>query len=228
MWYAVCGAIGSELVFRLIVMWKSRLSDADDEVNEVLWTNDLTQVCRESHKTKVAPCNTPYCFIRNMNRVVEIIDNAQHTIDLSMYIFTMVDIAESFFRAHKRGVKIRIICDESMVYSSGSQIMDLNKVGIPVRFQTSASMLMHHKFCICDGHTNLDIFKMSKKKTIPILITGSANWTFQGFASNWDNLIVTSNRVLVKEFESEFERTWELFNNNKNWSCDSDPQDTTA
>lgn len=46
-----------------------------------------------------------------------------------------------------------------------------------------------------------------KKVKLPsqgMLMTGSCNWTMQGFTGNWENIIVTSNTELVKEFQREF------------------------
>lgn len=39
-----------------------------------------------------------------------------------------------------------------------------------------------------------------------ICITGSCNWTMQGFAGNWENIIITSDPAIVKPFRREFDR----------------------
>lgn len=53
-----------------------------------------------------------------------------------------------------------------------------------------------------------------KKRYIPengICITGSCNWTMQGFSSNWENIIVTNNNIIVSRFRQEFDRIWSDF-----------------
>lgn len=44
-----------------------------------------------------------------------------------------------------------------------------------------------------------------------ICITGSCNWTMQGFASNWENILITSHKKVVESFRREFERIWNDF-----------------
>lgn len=44
-----------------------------------------------------------------------------------------------------------------------------------------------------------------------VLITGSCNWTMQGFSGNWENVIVTSNRILVDRFKQEYLRIYNDF-----------------
>ena len=56
--------------------------------------------------------------------------------------------------------------------------------------------LMHHKFAIVDGTT---------------LITGSFNWTMQALMGNKENVIITSDTLLVQPFYTEFEKLWAEF-----------------
>lgn len=55
-----------------------------------------------------------------------------------------------------------------------------------------------------------------EKKTITIpeggiCITGSCNWTMQGLAGNWENIIITSHPTIVTAFRREFDRIWQDF-----------------
>lgn len=67
--------------------------------------------------------------------------------------------------------------------------------GIAIKMQYSDNM-MHHKFAIVDGD---------------ILISGSTNWTMSAFFGNFDNILITNQRSLVKPFVSEFQKLWEVF-----------------
>lgn len=53
--------------------------------------------------------------------------------------------------------------------------------------------LMHHKFAIIDRE---------------VILTGSTNWTMQALHGNWDNVIITNQRVFVEPFVKEFDRMW--------------------
>lgn len=55
---------------------------------------------------------------------------------------------------------------------------------------------------------------LEKKRYIPkngICITGSCNWTMQGFTANWENIIVTNNNIIVSRFREEYDRIWSDF-----------------
>lgn len=77
---------------------------------------------------------------------------------------------------------------------------------------------MHHKFCIIDSPQRNDaIFKKQNKaaKRYPtrgLVMTGSLNWTMQGFGGNWENILITSNAEYVRNYSEEFERIWNSFN----------------
>lgn len=44
-----------------------------------------------------------------------------------------------------------------------------------------------------------------------VLITGSCNWTMQGFAGNWENVVFTSHESLIRRFQGEFNGIWADF-----------------
>lgn len=69
-----------------------------------------------------------------------------------------------------------------------------------------------------NGSLSSDTRKNSPKSTVTIpeqgiCITGSCNWTMQGFASNWENVILTSNKIMINAFRQEFDRIWQDFRN---------------
>ena len=92
-----------------------------------------------------------------------------------------------------RGVKVRLIVDDSNVGVQGSMVGAFRAKGAFVRSKHS-SFLMHHKFCIVDN-----------KK----LISGSFNWTMQAVMGNKENVIVTEDPKLVRGFVQEFEELWQ-------------------
>ncbi|XP_073831237.1 mitochondrial cardiolipin hydrolase zuc [Musca autumnalis] len=170
-----------------------------------------------SPKKSQMDCSNPFCAAYNVGRLLEFIDSAKYSLDLAMYTFTSYDLAQAFNRALKRGVLIRIMSDHEMAYSSGSQIIPLTKAGVPIRCNSN-TMFMHHKFCIIDSPQRNDaIFKKLNKSTKRchtrgIVLTGSLNWTMQGFGGNWENILITSNPEYVRSYEEEFERMWNAFN----------------
>ncbi|XP_067641845.1 mitochondrial cardiolipin hydrolase isoform X2 [Eurosta solidaginis] len=241
----------SEIVYRGYLYVRENLwrrDASDDEIAEVIWTNELTQSCAGGHVLKtqsdgkgptqpesptngmienghvaklpspsVSPtCQNRFCAAKNVGRLIALIDQARYTIDLAMYTFTSYDLSQAFLRAIRRGVSVRIISDNEMVYSSGSQIITLTKAGVPVRCPLT-TMLMHHKFCLLDGPKRArlvlaNINKTYDTKTVKgVVMSGSLNWTMQGFGGNWENIVISSNKQLVEQFEEEFQRMWLAF-----------------
>lgn len=88
--------------------------------------------------------------------------------------------------------------------------------GVPIRCNKN-TMFMHHKFCIIDAPQRIEAIFKKQKKVAPkgytrgIMLTGSLNWTMQGFGGNWENILVTSNTEYVRSYTEEFERMWNAF-----------------
>lgn len=180
------------------------------EVNEVWFTRGpINRKCILAQHINIDE------ILRSINMIVYLIDSAKHTINLCMYIFTNADIGNALKRAHNRGVKIRIVMDHSMEKSSNSRVAFLSEIFIPVRIE---KITMHHKFCVIDapGSGNLDLKttwepKSLKRFDIPangLLITGSCNFTMEALTSNHENIIVTSNKMLVDKYLEQFEIIW--------------------
>ncbi|XP_055712714.1 mitochondrial cardiolipin hydrolase [Phlebotomus papatasi] len=158
------------------------------------------------------------------------IDTAKFSIDLAIYVITCMEVAEALGRARNRGVRVRVIADNSLAHSTGSQIGVMMKY-FPVLLFNCADGLMHHKFCLIDAPPldppQMDtVFGGSVRSALKcvskwfqcesareceengILITGSLNWTMRGSTSNFENVIITTSSALIREFQSEFENIW--------------------
>ncbi|MGV7107008.1 phospholipase D-like domain-containing protein [Flavobacterium sp. U410] len=121
--------------------------------------------------------------IRNI--IIENINNANAEILIAVAWFTDTLIINSLEDAVKRGVKISIIFfDDKINNKELFKNLYYSKSDIKV-----SKKLMHHKFCIIDGHT---------------VINGSYNWTFNA-SSNDENIQVSRfNYGLVQSFKGEF------------------------
>ena len=64
--------------------------------------------------------------------------------------------------------------------------------GSQVRSRPSP-FLMHHKFALVDGKR---------------LLAGSFNWTMKAAMGNRENVVVTTDRKIVRAFKEEFQRLW--------------------
>lgn len=162
------------------------------EVHEVIMFSDEGLISNKHNRNSVNP---------QMDRVLYYLNLPQHTLDVCMYVLTNPEICNVLLKL--RRVKVRLIVDAEMAFTSKSFFNRLHRQCVDVRWMKSAN-IMHHKFCLIDASTDID-------GVVPLLMTGSLNWTKQGMHGNYENVCVTSQRELVEGYKREFERLWVLF-----------------
>ncbi len=124
--------------------------------------------------------------------IIKNINQAQASINITMYIFTDREIALPLTKARERGVKVRLYLDEDQVEYQYSQSRFLVQKGIKTRI-SSNNYIMHNKFAIIDNR---------------ILLTGSYNWTFSANNRNDENLMVIDDPEIIEIFQNQFVYLW--------------------
>lgn len=125
-----------------------------------------------------------------------LLSQATKTLDICVFTITDGRLAADIISCMERGVKVRIITDDQKMYDHGSAIKDLKRAGISVKIDHSRHH-MHHKFGIIDSR---------------IIFTGSFNWTYSASNHNQENLLVTSNYDIVRQYSEQYEVLWgEMF-----------------
>lgn len=117
--------IGSALAFKVLKACWDFFNTAND-INEVIFSNSRSACCTDKRNSN---CTSTYCMAKHIGRIVEIINAAQQSISLYMYMFTLKELSVAIIRAHERGVYVRVIAEQSMAYSSGSQMRYLSDAG---------------------------------------------------------------------------------------------------
>ncbi|XP_016980795.1 mitochondrial cardiolipin hydrolase [Drosophila rhopaloa] len=228
--------LASEVIWKAVKFFHSQLSGKRPlRVHEVLSFNELGDICAAQHLRKSMPgspeltkspepivlqCRNMYCSLRNVGKIVEQIDRAVYSLDVAIYTFSSLILADAFKRALQRGVSVRIISDREMVFSSGSQINVLACLGVPVRMPITSKM-MHNKYCVIDGVERVEeIRRLKQRKWIrpycSVVVSGSVNWTRQGFGGNWENCILSEDKELARMFQADFTRMWKAFEKSEN------------
>ena len=131
-----------------------------------------------------------------LESISDLLNQANHTLDVCVFTITDERLAYDILNCFQRGIKVRIITDDEKMYDHGSKIKDLKNAGIPVKIDHSRYH-MHHKFGIIDSR---------------IVFTGSFNWTYSASNHNQENLLITSNYEIVKQYVEQYEQLWkEMF-----------------
>lgn len=131
-----------------------------------------------------------------LESISDLLKQANKTLDICVFTITDERLAYDIANCFKRGVKIRIITDDEKLNDHGSEIKQLQKTGIPVKIDHSRYH-MHHKFGIIDSR---------------IVFTGSFNWTYTASKHNQENLLITTNFDIVRQYQEQYEILWnEMF-----------------
>lgn len=136
-----------------------------------------------------------FAYLNDLN--TNLIDRSNRSVDISIFSITLKDNPEALIRAGNRGVRVRVLIDESHVYPrADAQIKKLMKApGIEVRTirGTSKHGVNHNKILICDNAA---------------VATGSYNWTFGATFSNHENTLVARHPVYTDGYARYFEWMW--------------------
>jgi cardiolipin synthase A/B len=133
----------------------------------------------------------PYDQIRPV--AVSLIDGAQRSVDLDLYVLTDATIVNALERAHARGVEIRLLLDPSQ-RPSDQPAAELSAAGIAVRLYRSSGELLHAKVMVTDSDN---------------VLFGSANWSLGGFERNHEiDVEFPGNPQVASAFLSQMNSDW--------------------
>ncbi|MFY9151224.1 MAG: phospholipase D-like domain-containing protein [Prolixibacteraceae bacterium] len=171
-----------------------KLEQANNGQQAIFWLQncfDLIGECKFSmHKVYFSPGTDI------LESISDILKQARKTLEICVFTITDDRLAEDIMYCHDRGIQVRIITDDDKIYDHGSAIRELKNAGIPVKVDHSRYH-MHHKFGIIDSR---------------IVFTGSFNWTYTASKHNQENLLVTTNTDIVKQYMDHYELLWnEMF-----------------
>lgn len=131
-----------------------------------------------------------------LESISDLLKQAKNTLDICVFTITDERLAGGIIYCHERGIKVRIITDDEKMYDHGSAIKAFKRAGIPIKIDHSRYH-MHHKFGIIDSR---------------IVFTGSFNWTYTASKHNQENLLVTTNYDIVKQYSEQYDLLWgEMF-----------------
>ena len=143
----------------------------------------------------------------HLARVAELIDGAQHSIDIAMYSYSDSKIGAALRRAVERGIDVRFIfetANEDKSSPAGTKSSALEDMGIDVRY---VNKIMHHKFVIIDGPRDMNAFQT--QTDAGILATGSGNWSNSaGTRYDENTLFMYGNSELNLRYQREFNHLW--------------------
>ncbi len=117
---------------------------------------------------------------------------AKQSIDIAMFFLKEKGMVRDLIRAHRKGVKVRVILDATAAANGYSKHEILRAAGIPVKVENWGGK-MHMKSAVIDGHH---------------VVTGSMNWTRSGTTRNDENTVILHSPKHAREYLSFYEELW--------------------
>jgi phosphatidylserine/phosphatidylglycerophosphate/cardiolipin synthase-like enzyme len=121
------------------------------------------------------------------DRVIATLDQAQDSIDLAIYEFDLLPLADALLAATQRGVVVRVVTDTDSHEEPG--IVALREAELPI-VEDARSAIMHDKFVVIDGAA---------------VWTGSLNFTRNDAYRNNNSFMYIRSTRLAQNYTREFE-----------------------
>lgn len=125
------------------------------------------------------------------DRLTALIDGAQSSLDIHMYLWTVKPLADRVVAAKQRGVAVRVIIDEDE--ETQDDIDYLKGLGITVKAPSSSQFLLHSKLIIADGvafigSENMSVTSLTRNREVGALVDepGAADPIKAQFESDWN------------------------------------------
>ena len=125
--------------------------------------------------------------------IIPFIRKAKKNLNIAIFFLTSKPIVDELIRAHKRGVKVKIINDATAAGHRSSHLLALLDAGVDIRVENWGGK-MHMKTATADHRHSL---------------IGSMNWSVAGNTKNDESvLVIENNRSLANELDDYFEHLW--------------------
>ena len=137
-----------------------------------------------------------------MDRIIELIDGAQRSVEVAQFTFSRRQIEEAILNAHNRGVDVRVAMNSAQSQGDNPSTR-LRDAGVNISFVKGKDVngqfngLQHAKFVIVDDDT---------------IAMGSNNYSSTGFSVNDENTLVftsSNSDPIVEAFNCYFDMMFE-------------------
>lgn len=132
-------------------------------------------------------------FTNIQTEIIKNIRTAESELIVAMAWFTNDALFNELVNLRKRGVSVRVVLLDDVI-NWMSYAPDFNRliaVGADFYVAPVDMGFLHHKFCVIDG-----------RKTI----TGSYNWTYYAETRNLENIIITDDINVCRQYKDVFEK----------------------
>lgn len=134
--------------------------------------------------------------------LIRAIDATQGTLELAIHGLALREVAAALKRAKDRGVRVRIVMNQSHVFPEKERDRRLPEVqmlldeGFEMRMLRGGDLhgVMHNKFAVFDGR---------------VLETGSYNWTAAADRQHFENALFLDDAARIADYSAYWRWLWE-------------------
>jgi phosphatidylserine/phosphatidylglycerophosphate/cardiolipin synthase-like enzyme len=142
------------------------------------------------------PVISPVFSPEDWGDIIGLMDSAEESIDIEIYVLSSRDVVEALERAKARGVDIRITIERNTMGTGNQEIYnELASKGFNIRYAGSEYKLTHSKFMIVDGEA---------------VLVGSHNLSNSALKKNREASVIIRDDATVQEFIDVFQTDWAL------------------
>jgi phosphatidylserine/phosphatidylglycerophosphate/cardiolipin synthase-like enzyme len=150
---------------------------------------DVPQPAPDDHVLVAA--TLPTADIRPL--ALHLVDSAQSSLDLELFVLTDTGVIHSIERARSRGVAVRVLLEPTQ-HPNDAAVTRLDAAGVAVRRYRSSGEKLHAKLGVADGRD---------------VIFGSANWTGGGFQRNHEvDVEILGTPAIAQQLTAMMEADW--------------------
>ncbi len=132
----------------------------------------------------------------NGNKIISLIDSANKSIDIEVYLLTSNDVIHALERAKSRGVNIRIILEKRVMGGANQNAFNqLTRDNIKTKWASNVFKLTHSKIIIIDGK---------------LVVVGSHNLSYTALNKNREISLLIYDNATANDLETLFEQDWML------------------
>lgn len=136
--------------------------------------------------------------------LIAYIGRAHSTLDIAIYnMDNNLNVVNALNNAYNNGVAVRVVADASINASAWSTLSIGSASNKKLAPSTASYGIMHDKFMIIDAN--------DANPNVPILWTGSTNWTDNQLTVDRNNVVIFQDQTIARAYELEFN---EMFSGN--------------
>lgn len=132
------------------------------------------------------------------NAIANAARGARESIYFATLTFTRDDLGRILADKHRAGITVRGLMDNNS--DQGNEYDYLRTSGVDVLLKKGFSGLLHHKYMLVDGDD-------AAPGAVPLVVTGSHNWSNSAeFSNNENTLVVRSHAIAVQYLQEWYKR----------------------